>query len=183
MFEEATRVPLILCGPGVPQGVVHAGPVSHVDIYPTIMQCVGHEQADTDSGHAGTSLLEIASGTASDRTVLSEYHAMASRAAEYMVRFGHWKYVHFVHYPTQPQLFDLRNDPEELVDLAADPRYAAQRAEGEARLRAMLDPEEVDRRAKARQAELIEQGGGWDAIQSRGGFGYSPPPGFRAEFD
>ena len=182
MFEEPTRVPLILSGPGVPRGAVHGGPVSHVDVYPTIMQCVGHDRPDADD-RPGVSLLELASGAAPDRSVLSEYHAMASRAGEYMVRFGRWKYVHFVHYPKRPQLFDLQTDPEELVDLAADPRFAAQRAEGEDRLRAMLDPEAVDRRAKERQAQLIEEGGGWEAIQAKGGFGYSPPPGFRAEFD
>jgi choline-sulfatase len=129
------------------------------------------------------SLLDAASGAAPDRTVLSEYHAMASRAGEYMVRFGRWKYVYFVRYPERPQLFDLQSDPEELVDLGSDPRYARQVGEGQDRLRAMLDPEAVDRRAKERQAQLIEEGGGWDAIQAKGGFGYSPPPGFRAEFD
>ena len=45
-----------------------------------------------------------------------------------------------------------------------------------------MNPDEVDRRAKRRQAELIDACGGWDAVQKKGGFGYSPPPGFRAEF-
>jgi choline-sulfatase len=46
----------------------------------------------------------------------------------------------------------------------------------------MLDPEEVDRRAKRRQAELVAANGGREAVIRRGSFAYSPPPGFKAEF-
>jgi choline-sulfatase len=47
----------------------------------------------------------------------------------------------------------------------------------------MLDPEKVDQRAKRRQAELVAAYGGREAVIRRGSFAYSPPPGFRAEFD
>ena len=55
------------------------------------------------------------------------------------------------------------------------------RAECEQRLRALLDPEEVDRRAKRRQAEIVAANGGREAVIRRGSFAYSPPPGFKAE--
>jgi len=48
---------------------------------------------------------------------------------------------------------------------------------------AMLDPEEVDRRAKLRQAEQLEHYGGAAAVIARGDIGFSPPPGIQAEFD
>ena len=44
-----------------------------------------------------------------------------------MVRTEHWKYVHALGF--EPLLFDLRNDPSELVDLGRDPGYAAMRNE------------------------------------------------------
>jgi choline-sulfatase len=47
----------------------------------------------------------------------------------------------------------------------------------------MLNPEEVDRKAKRRQAELVAAHGGREAVIRRGSFAYSPPPGFKAEFD
>jgi choline-sulfatase len=99
-----------------------------------------------------------------------------------MVRMGKWKYVHYVHYPEQPQLFDLESDPEELRDLGTDPGHAAVRKQCEQKLCALLDPVEVDRRAKKRQADLVTANGGREAVIRRGSFAYSPPPGFKAEF-
>jgi choline-sulfatase len=98
-----------------------------------------------------------------------------------MIRHGKWKYVYYVHYPDRPQLFDLERDPEELADLGTDSAHAGVRKECEQRLRAMLDPEAVDRDAKARQAEIVAANGGRDAVIARGSFAYSPPPGFKAE--
>lgn len=182
LYQEAAAVPMILAGPGVPAGAVQSMPVSHVDVYPTALQCVGADAPDLHDGQPGVSLFRLAAGEAPERTVLSEYHASSSRAGEYMIRHGRWKYVYFVQYPDQPQLFDLASDPEELSDLGTDPRQREVLAQCHARLLALLDPVEVDRRAKQRQAELIEANGGWEAIRKLGGFGYSPPPGFKAEF-
>jgi len=98
-----------------------------------------------------------------------------------MLRFGKWKYCHYVAY--RPQLFDLDADPEELVDLAGDPRFADALAEGVRRLRAKLDPEEVDARAKRRQAELLASFGGREAALARGDLGFTPAPGTSAEMN
>ncbi len=174
LYEEAAKVPLILAGPDVPAGV-RREPVSHVDVYPTLMECVGAEAPDA----SGVSLL----GKPTQRVVLSEYHASSSRAGEYMIRHGKWKYVYFVRYPGQQQLFDLEADPEELRDLGADKAFSRERQACHEKLLAMLDPEEVDRRAKRRQAELVAANGGREAVIRRGSFAYSPPPGFKAEFD
>ena len=56
-------------------------------------------------------------------------------------------------------------------------------AECEARLRAILDPEAVDRRAKERQAELLAAYGGRDAALARGDLGFTPAPGTKAEIN
>ena len=40
LFEESTRVPLLIVAPGVTKpGTVAAAPVSHVDLYPTLAAC------------------------------------------------------------------------------------------------------------------------------------------------
>ena len=41
----------------------------------------------------------------------------------FMVRLGDWKY-HYCH-ETEPQLFNLANDPNEWTNLAGDPQHAA----------------------------------------------------------
>src|SRR6516225_2414549 len=91
-----------------------------------------------------------------------------------------FEYVHYVKYP--PQLFNLQADPDEASDLAADADYAAVLSECERKLRALLSPEDVDARAKKRQAEQLERYGGREAVIARGDLGFSPPPGGRAEF-
>ena len=113
------------------------------------------------------------------RPIICEYHAIGSVAGAYMVRFGRFKYCHYVAH--RPQLFDLAADPEELVDLASDPRHAATLAEGERLLRAALDPEATDARAKRRQAELLAAAGGREKALARGDLGFTPAPGTAAE--
>ena len=60
------------------------------------------------------------------------------------------------------QLFDVRHDPDELVDLMDSPDEDTQRiiADFEARLRNLLDPEAVDQQAKQEQQALIASLGG-----------------------
>ena len=129
----------------------------------------------------GASLFAVADGDEPSRPVISEYHAIGSVAAAYMLRFGRYKYCHYVAY--QPQLFDLEADPEELVDLARDPRYANVLAQGERLLRAALNPEATDARAKQRQAELLASFGGREKALARGDLGFTPAPGTAAEMN
>jgi choline-sulfatase len=152
-----------------------------LDIYPFIMDCVGESGPRfIEPDHPGVSLARLADGEMPQRTVLSEYHGMGSTTGAFAIRNGRYKYVHYVKYP--PQLFDLDSDPDEAADLAADPRYAAALADCETKLRALLSPEDVDARAKKRQAEQLARYGGREAVIARGDLGFSPPPGIRAEF-
>jgi choline-sulfatase len=116
-----------------------------------------------------------------DRPVLSEYHGMGSSTGAFALRSGKYKYVHYAKYP--PQLFDLEKDPEEMDDLAAKPQYEAVRAELRKKLYAICNPEEVDARAKRRQAELLAANGGREAVIARGDLGFTPAPGFPADFE
>lgn len=181
MFEEASGVPLIMAGDGIPQGKVVDEHVSHVDFYPFILDAVGNAEPDLREGYPGTSLFDLADGTRPDRNVLVEYHGMGSTSGAFMIRHGKWKYIFYSRYA--PQLFDLEADPEELNDLAADPAYAAAVAECHERLLLVCDPMEVDARARARQRELLEANGGRDAVIARGDLGFSPPPGVVHAFD
>lgn len=182
MFEEAAAVPLILAGEEIPRGRVVSEHVSHVDAYPFIFECVGEErQLELDQGLPGTSLAAFASGATPERTVISEYHGMGSSGAVFMIRFGSYKYIHYVSHP--PQLFDLERDPQELTDIADVSAYAEVLKEGRRRLQLMLDPEEVDRQVKARQMKSLEANGGRAAVIARGDLGFSVPPGVAPMFD
>ena len=52
----------------------------------------------------------------------------------------------------------------------------------EAALAAMLDPTEVNLRAKAEQARRIAAAGGREAILARGSTGFTPPPGHATKY-
>ncbi len=176
MYEEVAGVPLIIKGPDIPRGVKISEPANHVDTYPFIMECAGASTPDVYDDHPGHSLFKLAAGAMPERNVLTEYHGMGSTTGAFMIRHGKYKYVHFVAYP--PQLFDLAADPEELRDLAEDPAYAKAVEECRARLMKICDPAEVDARAKRRQAELLAENGGREAVIKRGDLGFTPPPGY-----
>jgi len=180
MYEETAAVPLIMAGPDIPKGQVCDTPVSHVDCYPTFLECNGVTVTEAEQAYPGVSLYDIIDGATPRRNVFSEYHAMGSTTGAFMIRHGRYKFVYYPKYA--PQLYDLETDPEELRDLGEDPAFADVRAECERLLRAICDPEEVDARAKRRQSEQLEKHGGRDAVIARGDLGYSPPPGYAADF-
>ena len=181
LYEESVGVPLLLAGPDVPAGRVIQTPVSHIDCAPTILEAAGEQPCICGRDLPGASLFALVSGAMPIRPLISEYHAIGSIAAAYMLRFDRFKYCHYVAH--RPQLFDLAQDPEELVDLADDPRYGTTVAEGERRLRAALDPEATDARAKRRQTELLARFGGRDKALARGDLGFTPAPGTAAEMN
>ncbi len=180
-YEESAGVPLIVAGPDLPRGREVETPTDHTDFYPTILESVGASTPEAFAGHPGVSLYALLEGAHRDRVALSEYHASCSVAAAFMVRWGQWKYCHYNAY--RPQLFDLAADPEEMRDLARDPAFASVLADGERRLRARLDPVEVDARAKRRQKALLASFGGRDGALARGDLGFTPAPGTRPDSD
>jgi choline-sulfatase len=174
LYEESAGIPLILRGPEVPAGHECDTPVSLVDGYATIVGAATGS-ADTAEGTRGRSWLEIASEPDDEtRVVFSEYHAMGAPTAAFLVRRGRFKLHHYVGY--EPELFDLHADPQELVDLSGDPAHAGTRTELELALRAIVDPEETDRRAKADQAALVERFGGPAKAASMGTVAETPAP-------
>lgn len=180
MYDEIAGVPLIVAGPSFPIGRVINTPVSHVDAFPTILAAAGESVEALKNTHPGVSLIDLANGAQPERTVLSEYHGMGSSTGAYMIRMDKYKYVHYVKYP--PQLFDLDQDPDEIDDLSAKPEMAAVLQACRQKLFAMLDPVEVDTRAKARQAQLLAANGGREAVIARGDLGFTPAPGVAATF-
>src|SRR6185503_5158507 len=74
LFDEAAGIPLIVAGPEVPEGRLVETPVSLVDGFPTILECVGAQPEAEDAGLPGRSLFSIAEGALPQRAVLSEYH-------------------------------------------------------------------------------------------------------------
>lgn len=172
MYAESVGVPMILSGPDVTPGHIEHSAVSHVDIYNTVLDAVGVPLQNSTANARSHSLLSPLNG---ERVAFSEYHTIGSRAGVFMLQDAGTKYVHYCDHPAE--LFDLVDDPEELINLAGRPDQAARLAMWEAYLRALCSPDDVDRRAKHRQQELIDYFGGEEAIRSSKGIGgYTPSP-------
>lgn len=174
LYQESVGIPMIVAGPDVRPGVCETA-VDLLDLYPTILQGVGLDAAPRMGQRPGRSLFELAEAPVdAQRPILSEYHAAGSNTAGFMLRKGDWKYHHYVRF--QPELFNLRDDPQELHDLSADPAYAGVLAEMRAALYAICNPEAVDAQAKADQTALIERMGGTEAASRLGSSGATPAP-------
>ena len=179
LYEGAIGVPLIVAGPGVPRDAVSRQLVSHVDIYPTLIEGAGEALTAEDRSLPGVSLWPPAAGRGSERLGFAEYHAQGSKAGAFAVREGDMKLIYHVGMPAQ--LFDLASDPHETHELAREQgsREALQRLEG--KLRAICDPEAVDARAKADQRAAVERLGGIEKVKAESQILFTPPPGVSKE--
>ena len=137
-YEQSVGVPLIMAGPGVPRGERMNGPrvcrhlVSHVDLYPTITALAGADEGPppADSSprldrRAGMDLRAAFDATGPDlrRAVFAELGTAV------MVRTAGWKLVYDAEQGGVSYLYNLRNDPHELHNLAGVAGYEAVSAE------------------------------------------------------
>lgn len=122
-FENAARVPLIVHAPERFKPRRVAAAVSLVDILPTLVDLGSEGASHPEVKSDGRSLKgHLAGGTGHDE-VIGEYTAEGARAPLLMIRRGAMK---FVHSPGDPdQLYDLRQDPLERLNLAGDIAKAA----------------------------------------------------------
>lgn len=171
MYEESAAIPMIMAGPNVAHGVCDTA-VSLVDVSATI---ASHFDAPLECADGVKPLPEIAAQpTDPTRVVFSEYHAVGAVSGGFMVRKGQWKLIHYVGF--EDELFNLANDPEELLNVAQDTEYAETLADLYAELHNICDPETTNAQAFADQAALIAYHGGLEAAMKLGAPGATPPP-------
>jgi len=100
-----------------------ANSASLVDILPTLCELAGDKAANYATPLDGNSLAPQLAGAEGKDEVIGEYLAEGAIAPMVMIKRGRYK---FVHSPVDPdQLYDLRDDPDELRNLAATPQHAA----------------------------------------------------------
>lgn len=172
-YDDSVAVPMIAVGDGFPVKVENT-PVSLVDIYPTLLDSSGTLQPENNPSLDGTSLFEIVSSPDKERSAFSEYHAVYSRAGHFMLRKGDWKLNYYVDGP--PQLFNLKSDPEERIDLANNSDHSTKRDELVAALHEIVDPAEVSANALSDQRAAIDTNGGVHAVLNSIEIPHTPVP-------
>lgn len=155
-YEESARVPLIVRYPGQVEGGQRIDRVvSALDVTATLLDGI---DAPALPHSPGRSLLPLIDGTADpgwEDVAYSEYctdqFGPPEGAYQRMVRRNEWK---LVYYHGQPlQLFNLEEDPNEVVDRADDPSVASLRDELLADLLADWDPEAIIQRMTELRAD------------------------------
>ncbi len=141
--EQIVRVPMIIYDPrekaNKTRGHKEKRFIEAIDLLPTFLDAVGSKE----SKHRleGSSLMPLINAdkiTNWKDAVFSEIdysfnearkilNLGASDARGYMIRNNEWKYIYFKGFP--PQLFDLKNDPEEFEDLGQSKDYSKVRNE------------------------------------------------------
>jgi uncharacterized sulfatase len=180
-YDDITRVPLILRPPGQPMATRIDRPVSHIDLLPTLLDAAGLHRPEALHG---TSLLPLLQGdTATRRDVLIEFNRYEIEHDSFggfipmrALVTDDFKLV--VNLFDTDELYDRRNDPDEMENLIDRPDFAVVRNDLHDRLLRRMDeirdPYRSDRWAM-RPWRPDKRPAWMGAFRPRPGDGVSPP--------
>ena len=173
MYEDSASIPLIIKGPNFKKNRMCKTPVTLIDLYPTIFDILSLDHVASEANIDGESLRAIANNTYDkNRCVLSEYHGAGSYGGAFMLRMGDYKYIYYVGH--QPEVFDIKSDPNEKQNLANDPSFRSLVDMLDNALRSIINPESVDEAARSDQKKMLKDVGGIDFVLNRGNYAGTP---------
>ena len=118
-YEHSIRVPLIFSGPNIPQGEKRDTYAYLLDIFPTLCEMTGTECPNSVEGNSLVKSIESSEYKNREDLFFAYTDMMRS------VKKDPFKLINAIHDGTRfVQLFDLKNDPLELKNLASDDAHA-----------------------------------------------------------
>ncbi len=141
-FEQATRAPLMIYSPGFKGNQKAAGLTEFVDIFPTLCDLAG---LNPPENLAGSSLVRLMKNPGSKGKLfsVSQYPRQKDEIMGYGIRTERFRYVAWLQKDFRSdaltmnfkqvatELYDMKNDPNETVNLAKDPKFKSIVAENE----------------------------------------------------
>ena len=116
LWEDGAKVPLIVMGPGIPQGKICNKPVQLLDIYPTLLEL---SNLDADSNLEGNSLVSLLKNTNSDWP----HYARTSFGPEnYAITSEYYRFIQYN--DGSEEFYDHKNDPREWENVITNPEYS-----------------------------------------------------------
>lgn len=116
LWEDSTRVPIMIIGPGIAKGKVCTKPVELLDIYPTLLELAGLK---ADPKLEGQSLVPLLKNHEADWPHMAR---TSFGPGNYTIRSEHHRYIHY-HDGTE-EFYDHSSDPHEWKNLIKNPEMA-----------------------------------------------------------
>lgn len=157
LWEQTTRVPLIISGPNIPQGARRQTSVSLVDLYPTLAELCQLRPPTKLDGESLVPFLKDPKATAERVALIT--HGRNNHA----VRSQHWRYIHYA--DGAEELYDHRQDSQERHNLANHPEHADIIVQHRTHLPKAQAPDEGYRKKKSTPKKSGEQ---WAIVSLKG---------------
>ena len=109
LWDDGTRVPLIFAGPGVKAGQTCSQPAELLDIYPTLADLCGENDATGLEGHSLIAQLHDAAAKREHPAITTHNHD------NHGIRSENWRYIQYA--DGSAELYDMVNDPNEWTNL------------------------------------------------------------------
>ncbi len=153
MFEQSYRTPLLIKWPGVVKpGTVNNDMVSNIDIAETFLDMAGMK---VPRDMQGRSIVPILKGKTPKDWRKEHYYHYYEFPGYHMVKrhYGisteQYKLIHYYYDTDEWELFDIKNDPDEMRNVYNDPEYTQIRSDLHKRLEKIMktykDSEELAR--------------------------------------
>ena len=121
LWEESTRVPFLIAGPGIEPGEPCREPASLIDIYPTLTKLCNLPTPGHTEGQSLLPQLEDPLTAREEPAIISSYFG------NHAVRTRDWRYIRYD--DGAEELYNHQTDPIEFTNLASEPEFAAKKAE------------------------------------------------------
>lgn len=117
LWEDGSRVPMIIMGPGIPEGKVCNKPVQLLDIYPTLLELSGLEH---DSKHEGNSLVPLLQNT---EVEWPHYARTSFGPGNYAIVSEDYRFIQYR--DGSEEFYDHKSDPNEWYNQVGNAKYEA----------------------------------------------------------
>jgi len=125
LYDATLHVPLIMAGPGIPAGKVISQQVRSIDIMPTILGFLNLAPGQEAQGVNLLPLIEKGQPVATDTAYLETLYPRTYMGWSELrgIRTNQWKFILAPH----PELYNLKNDPQETNNVDAHEPVIASR--------------------------------------------------------